>query len=87
VGFQKNRKEAHACPDFNCPTIHGKRISEKNDKNKKRLQPWDNCKRLKFSGYLPHPGSRLTPFSGTNHLVSRCPTQDRAIAAPLNLDR
>jgi hypothetical protein len=25
------------------------------------LQPWDNCKRLKFGGYLPHPGNHLTP--------------------------
>jgi hypothetical protein len=30
-------------------------------KKKKRLQPWDNCKRLKFGGYLPHLGNRLTP--------------------------
>jgi hypothetical protein len=42
----------------------GKRIPEKNDKKKKRLQPWDNCKRLKFGDYLPHLGSRQTPFSG-----------------------
>jgi len=30
-------------------------------KKKKRSQPWDNCKRLKFGGHLPHPGNRLTP--------------------------
>jgi hypothetical protein len=31
-------------------------------KKKKRLQPWDNCKRLNFGGHLPHPGNRLTPL-------------------------
>jgi hypothetical protein len=36
-------------------------MPKKNYKKKKRLQPWDNCKRLKFGGYLPHLGSRLTP--------------------------
>jgi hypothetical protein len=51
-------------------------------KKKKRLQPWDSCKRLKFGGHLPHPGSRLTPFSGINHLVSRCPTLSIATTAP-----
>src|SRR5262249_27865957 len=56
---------------------------KKTDKKKKRLQSWDNCKRLKFGGYLPHPGSRLTPFSGVNHLVSRCPTLSTARKAPL----
>src|SRR5262249_13344588 len=30
-------------------------------KYKRRLQPWDNCKRPKFGGYLPHPGNHLTP--------------------------
>jgi hypothetical protein len=57
-------------------------MPKKNDKKKKRLQPWDNCKRLKFGGYLPHLGSRLTPFSGVNHLVSRCPTLFIARKAP-----
>jgi hypothetical protein len=55
---------------------------ENPDKKKKRLQPWDNCKRLKFGGHLPHPGGRLTPFSGVNHLVSRCPTLSIARGAP-----
>jgi len=58
-------------------------LSDRSFKKKKRLQPWDNCKRLKFGGYLPHPGNRLTPFSGVNHLVSRCPTQTIAMTAPL----
>src|SRR5262249_3797813 len=31
---------------------------------------------------FPHPGNRLTPFSGVNHLVSRCPTQGIATTAP-----
>jgi hypothetical protein len=30
-------------------------------KKKKRLQPWDNCKRLKFGWRLPHLGASLTP--------------------------
>jgi len=34
---------------------------KKNDKKKKRLQSWDNCKRLKYGGHLPHLGGRLTP--------------------------
>src|SRR5215475_1812006 len=38
---------------------------------------------LKFGGYLPHLGSRLTPFSGVHHLVSRCPTLSSAKRAPL----
>jgi hypothetical protein len=36
-------------------------LQKEKDKKKKRLQPWDNCKRLKFGGHLPHPGNRLTP--------------------------
>jgi hypothetical protein len=55
---------------------------ENSDKKKKRLQPWDNCKRSKFGGHFPHPGGRLTPFSGVNHLVSRCPTLSIARTAP-----
>jgi hypothetical protein len=30
-------------------------------KNKRRLQPWDNCKRPKFGVYFPHLSRRLTP--------------------------
>jgi hypothetical protein len=49
---------------------------------KKRLRLWDNRKRHKSATTLPHPGNRLTPFSGVNHLVSRCPTKGIAITAP-----
>jgi hypothetical protein len=57
-------------------------LPENPDKKKKRLQSWDNYKRLKFGGYLPHLGGRPTPFSGVNHLVSRCPTLFIARKAP-----
>jgi hypothetical protein len=36
-------------------------MAGKTGQKEKRLQPWDNCKRLKFGGYLPHLGNRLTP--------------------------
>jgi hypothetical protein len=34
------------CPDCNLTDLFSKRIYEGRRQNKKRLQPWDNCKRL-----------------------------------------
>jgi len=60
---------------------------EEAKKNKRRLQPWDNCKRLVVCGHLPHPGNHIDTVGGiaTWYLVAPpCLLQPPCHSAPPN---